>query len=59
METVRNQAVAANLSGKGGWGLWGDGSLSSGRGSVAQGGTGVLVQGSGLRGAFAVPGAGA
>lgn len=28
----------------------GTGSLSSGRGSVAQGGTGVLVQGSGLRG---------
>lgn len=26
---------------------------------VAQGGTGVLVQGSGLKGAFAVPGAGA
>ena len=50
METVRNHTVAANLSGKGGRGLWGDGSLSTGCGSMAQGGTSLWVQGSGLRG---------
>lgn len=50
METVRNQTVAANLSGKGGRGPWGDGSLSTRRGSMAQGGTSLWVQGSGLRG---------
>ena len=47
METVRNQAVAANLSGKGGWGLWGDGSLSSERGTWHKEGLAFWFRGAG------------
>lgn len=50
MERVRNQTGAANHSEKGGWGPWGDSSLSTGRGSMVQGWTSLWVQGSGLRG---------